>query len=638
MEKSKKVKIISLIIASIVIIGLIVFMFSGDNFVIIQGLFDKNVSSEELSILIKSMGIRGAVPLSIISMIQIVVTVIPSEPIQVLSGVCYGFLSGTLICTIGVFLGNTVIYLAFKIFGNKLKNYFEANIDLDWDKLRYSKKVAFFIILLYLLPAIPCGFICLFTASMDMKYPRYIFLTTIGALPSIMVDVGLGHMAMSSSWTLSIIVFALIVILLIILAVKRKQIFELVNKMIHKSQEPYKSDTVVKKHNPVILFFVKIAFRLIVKFRFKFTYKKNAEVKGPAIVLVNHGSFYDFLFSSVILKKQAPHFIVARMYFYNKKLAWLLKKAGAFPKSMYANDIENVQNCIRVLKDGRVLVMMPEARLSTAGKFEGIQDATFKFIKKMGVNVYTIKVCGDYLATPKWGDKTRKRATVRAELNLLYSAEELKTAELDQVKQKINTALNYDEFEWLKNNPQVRYKHKKLAVGLENILYSCPVCGKEFTLKTDKRKVFCENCNTATLLDDRYCFDDGVRFSNPCDWYEWQNAELKQEITSNPQYQLRSKVELKLPSLDGKKLLRSAGFGECVLDRSGLTYIGTIDDQETVKKFDMNTIHRILFGAGEDFEIYEGKQLYYFVPEEKRSAVKWYVASGILKEETTAQN
>ena len=79
-------------------------------------------------------------------------------------------------------------------------------------------------------------------------------------------------------------------------------------------------------------------------------------------------------------------------------------------------------------------------------------------------------------------------------------------------------------------------------------------------------------------------------------------------------------------------MLRTAGFGECTLDRSGLTYVGTIDGQEVVKKFDMKIIYRILFGAGEDFEIYEGKQLYFFVPEDTRSAVKWYAVSEILKE------
>ena len=44
-------------------------------------------------------------------------------------------------------------------------------------------------------------------------------------------------------------------------------------------------------------------------------------------------------------------------------------------------------------------------------------------------------------------------------------------------------------------------------------------------------------------------------------------------------------------------------------------------------------MYRLLFGVGEDFEIYDGTQILYFVPEEKRSAVQWYMASMILHDE-----
>jgi hypothetical protein len=46
----------------------------------------------------------------------------------------------------------------------------------------------------------------------------------------------------------------------------------------------------------------------------------------------------------------------------------------------------------------------------------------------------------------------------------------------------------------------------------------------------------------------------------------------------------------------------------------------------------MAEIYRLLFGAGENFEIYMGNQIYYFVPDEKRSCVLWYLASMILKD------
>ena len=95
---------------------------------------------------------------------------------------------------------------------------------------------------------------------------------------------------------------------------------------------------------------------------------------------------------------------------------WLLRTIGAFPKSMFATDIENVKNCLTVLRENGLLTMMPEARLSTTGRFEDIQDSTYAFIKKAGVPVYTIKLRGDYFADPKWGKGFRRGSVVEGEM------------------------------------------------------------------------------------------------------------------------------------------------------------------------------------------------------------------------------
>jgi hypothetical protein len=105
---------------------------------------------------------------------------------------------------------------------------------------------------------------------------------------------------------------------------------------------------------------------------------------------------------------------------------------------------------------------------------------------------------------------------------------------------------------------------------------------------------------------------------------------LKQEILANEGYTLSSPVELKLPSEDGKTMLRSAGRGICTLDREGLIYRGTVDGAETELTFPIGEIYRLLFGAGEDFEVYVGETIHYFIPDERRSCVEWYMASAIL--------
>ena len=58
------------------------------------------------------------------------------------------------------------------------------------------------------------------------------------------------------------------------------------------------------------------------------TVNKVGKLRKPAIVLCNHGSFIDFIYAAALLRKCKPHFIVARLYFYNSALRWLLRKVG----------------------------------------------------------------------------------------------------------------------------------------------------------------------------------------------------------------------------------------------------------------------------------------------------------------------
>ena len=109
---------------------------------------------------------------------------------------------------------------------------------------------------------------------------------------------------------------------------------------------------------------------------------------------------------------------------------------------------------------------------------------------------------------------------------------------------------------------------------------------------------------------------------------------LKKEIAENEDYALSSRVELRLPG-NGNSLTRHSGYGVCTLNRDGLTYSGTKDGENVELHFSLRRIYRLLFGAGENFEIYDGTQIFYFVPEEKRSAVDWYMASMLLHDHTS---
>ena len=631
-----KGKIKNKIIMGIIVIPIIfllgMFLFTGENVLILRTVFTKELSNDQIQDMLAELGWRGYITVAILSMLQVLVAVMPAEPVQVVAGLTFGFPIGVAACMAGVVIANTIIFFSYRLFGERMRKYFDKNIDIDLDDAGSNGKVAAVILLLYFLPAIPYGLICFLAANMRMKYPRFLFITSIGALPSVCIGVGLGHIALEYSWVLSVIIFGVLVVGLALLMIKREYFVGKINAFIHKSKTPYSSKTVVREYSHHRLTIPYIIFRLLTFTKIKFKFKRNVEkVEHPSIVLANHGAFIDFAYAGTLLKKDAPNFIVARMYFYRKIVGKILRSVGCFPKSMFTTDTESAMNCIRVIKRGGVLAMMPEARLSTVGRFEDIQSSTFDFIKKMGVHVYVINIRGDYLAKPKWAHGIRRGSLVEAELNPLFTPEDLARLTVSEIEEKTLAAIRYDELEWLKTRPEVHYRSKRMAEGLENILTRCPECGGRYTLKTKGSSLWCECCSLKTKLDGRYLFDEGFHFESFPEWYDWQREKMREEIIADDSFALESEVTLKHSSKDGKTLLREAGKGVCRLDRTGLSYVGTEDGESVERKFPMESIYRVLFGSGENFEVYLGKEIFYFAPTELRSAVDWYIASDILK-------
>jgi len=591
--------------------------------------FDEGFSNEMLRDHLQSFGWYGYVVTSALSALQIICTFLPSEPIQVLAGFTFGFPIGLACCMAGVLVGSTLIYLLQQSFGDRLRGFFIKKLSLDLEKIAQSSKVLLIILALYSLPTLPYGMVCFFAASIGLSYRRYIALTALGTLPSVCIGVALGYMTIASDWIVSICVFAILILLAIVIFWKKDILCSKLNSYAEANKKVPQSR--VRETNGFVMTVMYYAVRAYFLIRGVKVHAVNkvGEPEKPSIILCNHGSFVDFFYAAALLWKYKPHFIAARLYFYNTYLGWLLRTLGAFPKSMFAIDMENARNCFTVLRNKGHLAMMPEARLSTAGRFEDIQDNTYSFIKKAGASVYILKINGDYLADPKWGKGFRRGAVVEAELDILYTAEQVKALSLEQLKQGIDQRLFYDEYAWLQQHPDIHYRSKCMAEGLENILMTCPSCRQKHTLVTKGNKVFCERCGYLTSLSDRYEFDADFQFANIAQWYDWQKALMESEIIANESYVLSSNVELRLPG-NGKGLTRYGGSGVCTLNRSGLTYCGTKDGESVELHFSLQRIYRLLFGAGENFEIYNGPEILYFVPEEKRSAVDWYMASMIL--------
>ena len=617
------------------IFGLLLwFLLYGENLDIIKSVFSGEVKQEDIQSTLHELGIRGYITIAILSMLQVILMVLPAEPVQVLGGLSFGIPSALICCTVGVFFGFSLIYIAYKIYGEKLSRYFDRKLDIDLREYGNSKILTLVVFIMYFLPAIPYGMISFVSASLGLKYHRYILVNVLGSIPSILIGISLGHMAMSASWIISVIVFACLVALLFVMMANREKLIAGVNAFIKKRSDIREGRHTVRKYRPWRITLPYIVSRICLFGKVKCIYKNNVEkIEKPSIVLINHGAFIDFVYAGAILRKYSPNFIVARLYFYHHLLASVLDGVGCFPKSMFALDIESAKNSVKVLREGGMLAMMPEARLSTVGRFEDIQSSTYAFIKKSGVTVYSIKLEGDYLAKPKWADKIRRGSVVYTTFDTLITKDELENMSVEDIKRRVEERLTYDEYDFLEKHPEICYKTKNMAKGLENVLTLCPKCRRRYTMKSVKNRIYCD-CGMTAVLDDRYKFKCAYPFPKITDWYDYQVNDMRKKLEANPDFALSSHVTLHSPSKDGRSLTYKSGEGVATLSKQGLFYKGTRDGENIEKLFPLDTIYRILFGAGENFEIYEGREIWYFRPDILSSSVDFYILSILLKEMT----
>lgn len=626
MKKKKVLKIICISILMLVVI-------TGITFLVLDLIkpVKEAIKLHDWSIIENKFSEYGIYAYLVIGFIQamlILITIIPAAPFQVIAGSLFDIAPAFITILSGVCLGNLLMFISVRVI-RKANQFYLKKKNPKLDELKdikedrvLSKKV----ILIYFLPVVPYGLIAFTCANSKMKFIKYMLITTLGTIPSIILSITLGSLVNSK------LTFILIVALLIltVLTVKYyKQIQKIFAKKPKKNMHFFQNN--VRKPNKVYYWFFKNVFKLLF-FKKVNLHVKNKEilkdVEGPFILLYNHPSFFDWMYAYIPLYPKKVNSIMAYYYFCNYKLGKVLYKLGAFPKFLYQPDISAIKNIKKVIKNGGILGIAPEGRLSAYGELETLAPATEKLVKHLGIPVYLGLIHGAYFTKPKWA-KNIRRGRIDLEYKLVLTEDDLKTKSLEEVKEILNKEMYYDDYKWQEAN-NICYKAKNIAEGLENILYICPHCGSEFSITTNDNLLKCNKCNLEVTLDNYYNLHANQDFIPKTikDWYKMQKQYEANNVVQN-NYNLTSKVTLKLPDPKGKGFIE-VGSGVAKLDIKGLHYSGTLNGENVEKLFRIQNIPAIPFGANENFEVYHDNTLYYFIPENPHQSVKWSVVGEAL--------
>ena len=159
---------------------------------------------EAFRLWVEQFGVLGKLIFVLMVFIQVLVALIPGEPVELAAGYAFGFWEGTLLSMIGIVLGSAVIFLLVRKFGDKLVEVFFANKEIkQLNFLKNNKKTAVIAFLLMLIPGTPKDFLSYFAGLTNLKLGQWLLIVTVARIPSLVTSTGTGAAAGDKNYLLA---------------------------------------------------------------------------------------------------------------------------------------------------------------------------------------------------------------------------------------------------------------------------------------------------------------------------------------------------------------------------------------------------------------------------------------------------
>lgn len=224
MNRKNKVKIFKITLGILVVailIGLITYLLP----------VMKNLSTVEGQVAFKekveNSGIIGMLLLFGLQLAQIFLIIVPGEPIEILAGMCYGGLWGTIFIMISACIISTIIFLLVRKYGRKFVYHFcdeEKIAKIENNKLfQNPKKIELIMFILFLVPGTPKDLLVYVAGLLPINPIRFIVISTIARIPSVITSTLAGTNLASGDWKMSILLYlAILVIVAIVIFIINK--------------------------------------------------------------------------------------------------------------------------------------------------------------------------------------------------------------------------------------------------------------------------------------------------------------------------------------------------------------------------------------------------------------------------------
>lgn len=153
-------------------------------------------------------GLWGQLAFVVMFFFQILVAIIPGEPLEICAGYAFGAIEGTFLSMLGIALGSAAVFMLVRTLGVKLVEvFFSVEKIRSMRFLRESRKRNMLTFLLMFIPGTPKDLLSYFVGLMDMKLSEWLIITTVARIPSVVTSTAGGSALAEQNYLTAAIVF-----------------------------------------------------------------------------------------------------------------------------------------------------------------------------------------------------------------------------------------------------------------------------------------------------------------------------------------------------------------------------------------------------------------------------------------------
>jgi len=189
---------------------------------------------EMFSAWVSALGFKGILVLFGIQVLQIVVSVIPGGPVQLIAGAAYGAFLGFLIIEIGCAVATMIVFFMVRKFGMPLiKRFFGDDVLNTWSFLRDEKKTALITFILFFIPGTPKDTLTYLIPLSRLSLVQFTLISVFARFPAVLLSTFMGDAAMKGNWIMFFFIFTLTAVIGILGIQFRERIIQQIAQWFH---------------------------------------------------------------------------------------------------------------------------------------------------------------------------------------------------------------------------------------------------------------------------------------------------------------------------------------------------------------------------------------------------------------------